>query len=1307
MARPAPGWTPEYAGYLLRRSKVAAANMIGTDPRSAAEKAAGKKWDDRTITVVGPATDGLYQLGKLADMSADYIADKAGYRKTHELNIPIMERQAERVQRNRVRRAETEGIPVDPQNAVELAFDIIPALAGPGGAPRAAQQAGRSFIRKAATQTAKTAVEATLPLAQGGLKTRAAALGIGVGAGEAIDHVVDANIPEAKDDYHHIGEDVSAYHEMNNPTAEFIDPYSQPKEEFIDPYTEIAQEFVDPYNERDQFSAVPEEDRSMTIGEKAMIAAGGAILAGLGLRARASWKGALEAKRAAAQTGQLVGSPADEQKTSLATNLSSNFINEREAVKAAVRKDAPAVAPRIDNEQNLIAPAVINTKFQHAFETGELPESAVNLGSIGPELNTIVKTLTPGERMVLSRGLAAKTALDQIATATAAKRGVYTQTMFNGYTNAELEAFARTVDLDPKLSAAAATIRNAFRKIPDYLEEQGRITPQQKAAWLTANPNYVHLSKGNIDTNDTSFFGIQVGRKGSLHEADSLQHRTLDTAEGVQSVADPLVDFPRYLRAVITDVEHNKARRSALEALDGGATFGVRRVAKPADDTITVQIQGQDVHYRVPDKALHAGLLYNPTLSTNWFTQAGNAVNKVFIPTVVGKKLNPLFPLTSAIYDNQTQRLTRLPGTHLGVLNEILNKAGLQPGRIVGNTLSTLDPSQLAVIQIPVGSMRYLIDSGAQAFSRRLVDSIARSDGFLDSVLDPQTKQNLADWLTNFYLNSNKAEGMRLGVFGRHVYDHEDLQRPLSGIEDVAPDLSVYGAESALALSPTKLHSAWAASNLMNVRANAEPMSRLLFTIQNAVKEAPTYQAIAANRRAFTDKTEFAAKMRRLGGDMGQRGMGEGGQTANALIPFFNQAGQPVAEFVDIIRKNPAQAMLNITSVIAPSLVLQYLAAASDPEVAEKLRNDSPGQAANRMYLPGGVQLPTEQLTRPIWGMSVQLLNELSGLNDGEFDPNFVKALQRLADVGIDEETWEGMMASFKAGEQAANPIHVSNIPLANVAGSLAGIDMGLSRVAGEVVPIDNKENVEGNFISKQHEKAITSVFAGTVAAYIEAMLDFAYTAKGSDGDVGQAMRVGMSRITDKVANTNGPIEGMLYKDYEKVISANDPAQQLMHKKLDRIRDITTVYNEDVRAPGMTGVDFRTNMELPSNRPELVKEQYRQTALRPIGEETARLMRDIRDAQSELNKLVERDRTIRDKNEIFLPTIEQRNAMRNQTLARRQELVDLILFDTKQAEERIRVRIGDPTFSYQNFDLQKYARQPYVPPPPDFVPPTQ
>ena len=1188
-----------------------------------------------------------------------------------------------------------------PANASEVAQEIFGGLilGVPGTAPlRAASQAPTAV--KVLKGVAKAVPELILPFRQGS-SLKAATVGataLGVGLTEGVDAISDvAEYNSAADIVRKNKKTV-----LKSPEDELLASIPGSEESMLSDVMDDEDKLIAGIGGVGDISEVPAADTKLTIMDKAMIGAAGLGTLGIALTAPQILRSIVK-DRVRLPDGDLVGSKYNKQTTDPITNIISGVVQSDQAVRNALKADAPDIAKPIMARMDTLAPASINQKFNYTLSTGQFPNSTIDAGPIGPKLNAITTSFDEDELAMLDRGLLAKSALNTINKASLDTTEPV-QPQFNEFTPAQLRAFADQVDANPRLRAAADVVRTTYRKLADYMLERGRINEETYAKWIEDNPDYVHLSGSVAASGDTGFLG--VGRPPPINRAsnvDAATARSLDEGAGVQAgqVASPLVELPKQIRSVIRDVEQNATRVEVLDALEGGTKFGVRQVAEAGDQTISVYKNGKITHYQVPDNALRYQLEFSPNIAQGTIAATGRAVNSLFLASTVGRVLNPLFSFVSASYEGMEATLSRPKGYHLGLVNQALSSKGLSIG--------PLDPTG-GISSIPIGSVRYLWDSGIQQLASEAAQSLVDDSHILARLFpDPVARQALADRLTLSYEASIKGMASKSGALsGGNFYSHEDLQRPLQGIESVMPDFARYAndmaAREALAGNTTFVEKMLAASQNANVAVNSAWWARLYGTLSNSVRESVKYQGYASNLSKAVDQDSadiLASQTRRIGGDMGQRGGNEGFNTFQDWAVFVNNGIQPLSEIARRIKDNPVGLATNLAVTTTAGLLAQYMAAASDPEIADRIRNSTDEQNSGKIYFPGGLEVPMTQSLRPLWGPLVTVMNEISGLNDGQIDPDIINVLKRWADsdFSIDETTKFGMQRSALAGLQSAAPVSSASIPALNAFMATKGVDMGMTRYAGQPVTIKEPSEfgAEDRAMSNETEKVLTAILGSTISNYIKAAMDFDAALKGGT-DWTQGMKVALSRVEDKAASANGPAESLIFKGYEKVISPNDTDTQLLYKKRQGLDTATQVFRDEVKYPGMSGANPKIDRLLPT---EAIRPEYRNTMLFPIGAVTYNLNKQLRQPISELNMLRDIDKAIQDRSKQFSTTIEQRNAQRNALIERRRELTQIVLYHMAEAEEKIQEITGDESFTYNTMDINAYKDIPFPPPPTD------
>jgi hypothetical protein len=1224
------------------------------------------------------------------------------------------------------------GVPL-PQNFAETGQELFGSLLLPVKLPKVAK-VGQNATRvekgiNAAARFGAGASELFLPGRQTGLLPAVAMnLPFGIGVAEGL----DAFIPGGMDNYKGLPELITGQpqevpQDVGTSTIE-IDEISDEEAQAIEASAsgieieEITDEEAAMFEGQGiapvgAMGEVVPEHQGLTNSEKVMLGLGGATaLLGLAFGAKNVIRSATKQK-VQLPGGDLSGTKFVQQTSSWLDNRIAGLTQGDNVARTAYRKAAkllgkPDIIAAMEAKMDRLVASSMNTRIKHATQTGELPESSVRMKPLAPQLEAMVSELNETELGMLNRGLLAKSALNQIKKAS--KGGATVQPQFNQYTPEQLKAFADIIDSDPKLAKYAKVVPQAYRELLDFELEQGLISQKKYKELIDADPDYVHMNRSMAFDNDAS------GGPGPS-DASSLKMRATDEGGGVQAgeTANTITDLPKYMQATIRRAQINTAQRELLEVLESAPAFGIKRVDSTGPDTITVMIKGVETHFKIPDNGLRGALEFGPNIANNVVANLGRSVNSLFIAGTVGKVLNPLFAFTSAGYEGFSSSALRPKGYHLGLINEFLSKKGMSIG--------LFDPTG-GIAAVPVGAVRYAWDSGIQALAQSTAKQLFQEDGVLYSALGPQALQRLHDRLALAYDGSIKAAMQREGISSSSMFRNDDALKPMENMEDVFPGFTQYAnklaAAEALDGSTDFLRKYWSnpTHGLMSAAASNR-FARGYNSVSNAIRESVKYQGYASNvakTKNAADRAILATQTRRLTGDIGQRGNARGAingtiQTAGDNITFFNNAIQPIAELSKRMADNPALAF-NVGATILGAATWQYLAAATDPKVAETLRTSTDEQNASRVLFPGGISIPISQELRVIWGPFTALLNEVSGINEGQYNPDFAEVFSRWADsdFSIDEETEMAMKGAAKSGFNSANPFALSNIPVANAIAASKGADLGMSRYGSDtIVPfggdlaeiqqqdrslLGGEGKLEDNAISARTEKVISSLLGPIMGNVTASGLDY-WRAQGKtqlDGSAiepDEAAAVSLSRLLDASGRSNGPIESMLFSNYTKPETANDTAMKMYYSKREGIDVAMQLFREEIKYRGRTGADPRVD---EYNITDIIKPDYYNTALMPIGAHTYKLHRDLGDVVARLNALTDQQKNIQN---LYGVRIQDRNREYNKITAEKKELTEVILYNMRVAEELIREDIGDPSFTFQDMkgNFEKYKAMPYAP----------
>jgi hypothetical protein len=188
------------------------------------------------------------------------------------------------------------------------------------------------------------------------------------------------------------------------------------------------------------------------------------------------------------------------------------------------------------------------------------------------------------------------------------------------------------------------------------------------------------------------------------------------------------------------------------------------------------------------------------------------------------------------------------------------------------------------------------------------------------------------------------------------------------------------------------------------------------------------------------------------------------------------------------------------------------------------------------------------------------------------------------------------------------------------------------------------------------------------------------------------AVMVALSAIEDKVAKGGGFPTSMLFQDYDKVDPVATTDYTLYQAKDKGVKRATDIYRNVKEYSGwVTGVDPRHSQ---LRAIDLVPPNLRGTQLAVIGANAAEMSKDIAFWKREEDKYTEQ--AINAKNQ-QATSIEDRNREVDENNAMRKYYRSRMLFAVKVKEEYIGQQIGDPSFTFQDFDPEKY-KKPWQPP---------
>jgi hypothetical protein len=1238
----------------------------------------------------------------------------------------------------------------DPSDPWEVAANAVGGVLLPGSslrdartaavaakAARAARMAAATtktakvlnVARNIATGTAKTAAEMVVPLRQGAKLSHVAPIvaGASVGAHEAIDAAMPSDAYTGiVDQYRPPDVDINTV--MTPQISKQLDDAQAAGD--WDTYKDITDSLE--YEAKQQHSTPQEAPwKSPLLTTAALTAAIGGVYA-----TSATLRNMAKTKFADTLTGKV----APEGTTSFGTKVVAGLAQGDQPVRAALTtvhgKGTQPLAVDLAKLDGITAPAM-HTKITHAAMTGELPNSGLKTQPLGATLNAFAKDVSPDEWTVVSDGLLAKSALEdaKLNKTLASFRDVIDPTTGAAAADSAtavriLEGKAAVLDSDPKLAAYGRQVQQHYRDIVDYWQERGLISSEMHTELTTKRPAYVHFAQNRSAKELGQTFFSSGYSSPTATRLGELMARGTEEGSGIKAgeAADPIRMLPGQFERAIRAAELNSTRVEVLDVLSRNQAL--KDVVKEVPPGTAVG-EGHVVHkvyengvektYVVKDRALGDALALTPNFARSGFAQALGAFNKPFMQMTTGLGA-PAFAIKSSTYDVLTGMLNRPKFSQMGWANEGLNylKIGQGPiGQQVRGALSIADPTSW--FSAPLGAIRSAVDDMPRAVAHDLTEQLIRGDGLMVKALGPAQTEVLRDSMAAWYHTTIKSRAEQLGALNASIMQATNPSDLAHGIIDIAPKFATAASERAYKEAVTGLPGSinntvmatleGSKNNFVKVRASA--IARLYSATVRSLNDGARYSYFATNLPKAVSDDELkvlASETRRLASDPGQRGGSALVNDANAMATYLNVGIQDMAQTAKMFKDQPVTTATNMIGVLGALAILKYTHAAASPEAIPGMVAMSDDQKVRTVPTHGGLYIPIPPLLQVPWALVQAQLDEIVGLNHGQFNPDFADAFDSwLADdTKMSEEGDMSLKTQLSSALQSAAPINSASNPMYNAYAAMAlGQDQGFTRFTGApqeirqqgISQIGGEGALMDSSVSARAQTAIGALLGTTVAAWLQATVDGERAIAGG-ASWPEGLKVSLQRMGDNSIKALGPVKGTLFGNYETVNSVNTTGFKLWQAKKDGLELATKTLNQDVLGKATTGLDPRYAQlrDIDFVRPEL-----RQTALAPIGMAAKSLTTALRPLQMEMNVLTQQA-TQNVPNQKF-SSAQAKNHSLNELTEKRKALAERMTLMTKMAEERVRKDIGEDSFTFQNFNPKHYEKMPWGGPPQSTAPP--
>jgi len=1002
----------------------------------------------------------------------------------------------------------------------------------------------------------------------------------------------------------------------------------------------------------------------------------------------------------------------------------------------------------------ITAPAM-NSVFHSAMVTGHLPNSKITSKvPLGSFLDAFAKDVSPEEWTVVRDGLLAQTALEDY------RNNKVLSTFAPDNPNDPQQVAERVQQLtgnvarmknDPRLSKYGEQVVQFYKDLLDYQLEQGLISQARYDQMRKSGASYVPLRRADKQVSSIAdALWTDVGEQQSAPGLFKDLMRSNEAAGGVKlgEAADPINLLADYTYYTIRSAEINSVKRQFLDLAATNKLYGglIKPIAAKTEKDLktlegmhSVRVNGETKFYKVDDPALDFALRYMPNAATNVVEDALRGMKTVSQAGTTGL-LNPLFALLkSGAYDATASYLLRPEGYDMGLINQVINSTLKDnQGPVLNGVkewLSRLDPT--VWLNSPIGIVRRVYDDTLLSIADNLTQELIKDGGPLSDLINSPLGQKLSGGQTVSALRDKFAAAYdasitsimdELGASNTGVFNPNAAAEITAGIKNVAPVFAdeasrrAYEAARKGDISAIENVIIGTARGIDNnwLLSSAPKIARFYANFVRTFHEGNRYQAFATNLPKVINDEEaqkiLAAQTRRLGGDVGQQGsagsaVGRINQSLRDTMMYYNVGVQTMAQYGYMARKEPVQTALNTSTFLIGAATLSYLAMANDPKLREEVMAEPMSKRTREVVLPGGIRWPVDQVMRPIWGPVQAALDEMTGMSSGNPDPNMIAAFQHWFedDGSFSDQSKADINSAFVSGLNDASPLNMSSMPAINVFMAALGQEnsfakfgdssglreikpQGVSALGGDGQYVDD-------VLSARASAMINDLFGSAISNAMRVGQD-ALRAYGETGSLDAAAKQAVDRATDNTVKEAKSVAPLLFNGYVTANPASDRTTEYWFKKREGLDKAEEVYQKNIKNAYVTQADPRY---ASLRSADTVDPRAFGTQLEPIARVTAIYQRYIDKIQRQYGALTRQAEDIRNGK---TTSIEDRNAKLNDIYAQRSELAAQMLSYAQQAEDTIRQQIGDPGFTYENFDPKNYMKPLPVPPLSSFSPPS-
>ena len=1044
---------------------------------------------------------------------------------------------------------------------------------------------------------------------------------------------------------------------------------------------------------------VPKQEEKVPIWrDPAYITGGLALLglAGFGVFNYNSVKSKLHANRINDPISGITEAP---QITPLKDQILGAYVQGDQAIRSAAKKyilpnDKKAVQNFNAELDGVTAPA-INSKINRAFLTGDLPNSRHTIFSPARFLEAASTELDDAQKAKLNAAVLAGTALDDVKANGQVPSFATAADGFTPLTAMELQRIYFEGVNDPLVKKYMDINRRIQDGLLKYRLERGEISPAQYQEMLANRPNYIHMSRNVV--------GGPQGSGDSAH-LNVISKRNTEDLSGISAgeAVNFMRDYPAVIASTIRKVEVNAAKRKFItQAVRSPALKKVIKIipagSRPDDMTGVhdIIINGVQRFVKISDKALDTALKFSP--ATINFT----GYNVLTAPAKFAKNFitgagNPAFGIKAMAYDTVMGIATRPKEIDLGILSDVINAIG---NPTILKPLKYLDSYGTAWLSAPVGAMRLAVDELIGNAGHSLAIRLLKDNDDLVNLIGKQNAKTFADWVTHVYDKtiSVKADMDRTGAFSSGNFANTGTDTVTVATADMAPNYFYEmarqnGAEALQSATLNEFSKAAKVNNIALTGARANALSRAYLGLTKLMHEGFRYQVYAGNRtkvaRGSMEETLLASQVRRISADVLQRGNGDLAKAIDDNFIYANAAVQGPVHLARRFMDNPVETASSVSITLSMMAFATYAYLANSDEGMAKWNAMTDEQKMRSIPTPAGLVAVPGELRVP-WGLTTGILDEMTGVNKGEFDPEWVKGFNAYLDGSVEfSDIGEySTKERVKAGLWGLSPITPGSSPVVNaIAAGVFGKDLGFSKFGDsgvkdittqQISGLDADKSLIGDAVSANMMKAISSITGSVGTDVIRSGMDYFRTMDHSQ-DTEKAWEVFKDSMLSKTARSDDPLMNALFPDAVRKESYGTADVTQYYAKTKGMTAIANAFRKDIENPYQTGsVDSQS---LPRDI-DFIPPELGGTKLAIVGNFTKDLLSNLRPYATQERELQDQVENIQNG---YTMSQAEKNAKINDYNDQRQGLIKLQNSIIRDYEDMIGEQIGDPSFSFQS-----------------------